>query len=261
MRLNKLSKIHPVPPNTARSTRRSSVKTSWLDINERRKREEAENAASNFLGDLLNDVDTIATGVIVSEKSSSSCSVMPLPSPEIVVVEDHHDEDRRLVNWKRWLKIRERDGKKIAKATLRHRQELLLNLNPNDWRKILKRKEIFEKSVHHAGDINFWKMPIKSRQGLFVTSPKFQKSCQQPEIVYTQTPDALLNEQKLNKSDDKTTIKVLKMIDEGNKLQLKQKEKKFEPRMEKLALTRRELQIDDDTPSDKPQCPVRKIIL
>lgn len=231
-----LYKINPVPPNTARSTRSSiKAKTSWHEMSKCEKRE-AEDAASNFLNDLLNDVDTITTGIVFEK--SSSCSVIQLYQTKDEASEDdvNNHEDRRLVNWKRWLEIRERDSKKIARATLRHRKELLLNLNPNDYRKIIKKKEIAEKSIFEAGDLNFWKLPTKSRQGLYATNLKSQR----PEIVYTQTPDAILNEQKLRKSEDKTTIKLLKLINGQRKIKSIES---HQPRMEKLALTGRELQV------------------
>lgn len=237
------SKICSVPPNSSRSTRfNSETTTSWHDISECKKRE-AKNAASKFLNGLLNDVDTITTGVVYEK---SSCSIIPIfmPPQEEEILEDH-----RLVNWKKWLKIRERDSKKIARATLRHRRELLLNSNPNDCRKIFKRKEIIEKSIFDAGDLNFWKMPVKSRQGLYVTAPKSQATnCERPEIIYTQTPDALLNEQKITKEEDKSTLKILKLIERRKKEKLIKTEsfEKYHPRMEKLALTAWELQVPCD---------------
>lgn len=261
MRSIKSSKIYPVtPPNSVNSLRscRSSVntKTSWLDISECNKQKEE---ASNLLNTLLNDVDTITSGV-VCEKSSSSCSVIPLYLPAAEAQDETH-EDHRLVNWKRWLEIREKDSKKMARSTLRHQKELLINTNPNDYRKILSRKGIFEKSVFDAGNLNFWKMPVKSRQGLYVSTPKSQKSCNRPEIVYTQTPDAILNEQKLKKSEDKSTMMVLKLIDDRKKTRLIKTEsfESYQPRMEKLALTGRELQVEDsDISCDKHQnVPVR----
>lgn len=258
MRSIKSSKIYPVPPNSAGSTRSNvSTKTSWLDISEC-KNQEGEKVASNLLSTLLNDVDTITTGV-VCEKSSSSCSVIPLYAA--TEAEDETHEDHRLVNWKRWLEIRKRDSKKMARSMLRHQKELLINLNPNDYRKVLSRKGILEKSVFDAGNLNFWKMPVKSRQGLYVTPPKSQKTCERPEIVYTQTPDAILNEQKLKKGEDKSTMMVLKLIDDRKKTRLIKTEsfESYQPRMEKLALTGRELQLEDsDISVDKHQnVPVR----
>lgn len=255
-------KIYPVtPPNSVRSCRSNvNTKTSWLAISECKKQQEGEEAASNFLSTLLNDVDTIATGV-VCEKSSSSCSVIPLYLPASEAQDEIH-EDHRLVNWRRWLEIRERDSKKMARSTLRNQKELLVNLNPNDYRKILTSKGIFEKAVFDAGSLNFWKMPVKSRQGLYVTTPKSQKSCTRPEIVYTQTPDAILNEQKLKKCEEKSTMMVLKLIDDRKKTRLIKTEsfESYQPRMKLLALTGRELQVEDSDISvvDKHQnVPVR----
>lgn len=250
------SKINSVPQNSAQSSFKEKKTTSWHDISECKKRE-AEKTAKNFLADLLNDVDTIATGTVVQQSSPSSCSVISL---YVSSSNDNEHEDHRLVNWKRWLEIRERDSKNFSKATLRHRKELLVNLNPNNYRKILMQKGIVEKAIFNAGDLNFWRMPVKTREGLFVTSPKSQQTCKKPEIVYTQTPDALLNEQKLKKQEDKITLKVLKLIDERKKTQLIKTEsfEAYQPRMEKLALTGKELQQESDI---KPLCirPVRKL--
>lgn len=247
------SKIYSVPPNSSASSTRLNTKASnsWNEISECKKRE-AKNVASKFLNELLNDVDTITAGVVYEK---SSCSVIPLYSFE----EEEQVEDHRLANWKKWLKIRERDSKKIARATLRHRQELLLNSNPNYCRKILKRKEIIEKAIFDAGDLNFWKMPVKSRKGLYVTAPKSQ-ACERPEFVYTQTPDAILNEQKIMKRDDESTLKIFKIIEQRKREMLIKTEsfERYQPRMEKLALTGRELQVSSDISIDSgAACPVR----
>lgn len=236
------SKICSVPTNSSQSTRLNTKTTSWHDISECKKHE-AKKVASKFLNCLLKNVDTITTGVVYEK---SSCSVIPIYVPS---KDEEELEDHRLVNWKKWLEIRERDSKKIAKATLRHRRELLLNLNPNDCRKIFKRKEIIEKSIFDAGDLNFWKMPVKSRQGLYVTPPKSQPTnCERPEIVYTQTPDALLNEQKIKKEEEKSTLKFLKLIERRKKEKLIKTEsfEKYVPRMENLALTGLDLQLPCD---------------
>lgn len=242
------SKICPVPPNSSQSTRlNTEARTSWHNKSECKKRE-AKNVASKFLSGLLNDVNTITTGVVYEK---SSCSVIPIFMP---AEKEEEIEDHRLVNWKKWLEIRERDSKKIARATLRHRKELLLNLNPNDCRKIFKHKEIIEKAIFDAGDLNFWKMPVKSREGLYVTAPKSQATnCERPEIVYTQTPDALLNEQKIKKEEEKSTLKILKNIEMRKKEKLIKTEsfEKYQPRMEKLALTGMDLQLPCDVGNEE----------
>lgn len=242
------SKIYSVPPNSSASSTRLNTKASPSWHESECKKREAKNVASKFLNELLNDVDTITAGVVYEK---SSCSVIPIYSSE----EEEQAEDHRLANWKKWLKIREKDSKKIARATLRHRQELLLNSNPNCCRKILKRKEIIEKAIFDGGDLNFWKMPVQSRNGLYVTAPKSQA-----EFVYTQTPDAILNEQKIKRKDDESTLKMLKIIEQRKREMLIKTEsfERYQPRMEKLALTGRELQVSSDVSiTSSRACPVR----
>ncbi|KAG5681291.1 hypothetical protein PVAND_010742 [Polypedilum vanderplanki] len=181
-----------------------------------KKRDATNKPASIFINDLLSNIEMIAEGKF---SKKSSCSVIALNSNDI----DEEEVDRRLVNWKKWIEIREKESQRIAKATLRNRQELLLNLNPNDYRKIVKQREIIEKSRDNAGDLKFWKMPEKIGFDLFVTLPK-------SEIVYTQTPDALLNEQKISKKERPITQKLLEKMNEQHRIV------EYIPHMEELAL-------------------------
>lgn len=223
--------------SSTRKVSRESLITTWHDVNERKKRE-AETTASKFMSDLLNNIDTNIYGEF-SEKSS--CSLIPLYSASLKMRGNkllNKDEDRRLLNWKKWIEIREKESKKIAKATLRHRQELLLNSNPNDLRKAWKEKEIIEKSRNNVGDLNFWRMPEKSRYKLHLTVPKTEQCCTPPDITFTQTPDAILKEQNISKDNKKATEKFLEIADSHARntfLNIKSIAK-YRPRMEKLAV-------------------------
>jgi len=228
-------KINSKFSSTRKVSRESLI--TWNDVNERKKHE-AETTASKFMSDLLNNIDTIVYGEF-SEKSS--CSLIPLYSASFEMRGNkllNKDEDRRLLNWKKWIEIREKESKKIAKATLRHRQELLLNSNPNDLRKIMKEKEIIEKSRNNVGDLNFWRVPEKSRNKLCLTVPMSQKCSTPPEITFTQTPDAILKEQNISRDNKKTTEKFLEIADSharNNVLNI-DSIAKYRPRMEKLAV-------------------------
>ena len=228
-------KINSKFSSTRKVSRESLI--TWHDVNERKKRE-AEATASKIMSDLLNNIDTIVYGEF-SEKSS--CSLIPLYSASLEMRGNkllNKDEDRRLLNWKKWIEIREKESKKIAKATLRHRQELLLNSNPNDLRKILKEKEIIEKSRNNVGDLNFWRVPEKSKNKLCLTVPMSQKCCTPPEITFTQTPDAILKEQNISRDNKNTTEKFLEIADSHarNSVLNINSIAKYRPRMEKLAV-------------------------
>lgn len=127
----------------------------------------------------------------------SSCSIVGLAQKkeEEVLV-----EDRRLANWKRWIEIREKESEKLRKKLYRRRNDLLLNVDPNAYRTAVKQKEIIDKSADAFGALNFHKIPEKSRQELILTLPRSQRVTP-VEIVYTQTPDLILREQKIMKSN------------------------------------------------------------
>lgn len=183
---------------------------------------EAEEVAEGCVTKVLKDVETEVFGEL---NQHSSCSMLGARYKDEKQVEDH-----RLVNWKRWLKIRETEGEKLRKATYRDRKDLLLNLNPNDYRKIQKRKEIIDKSAANFGALNFWNQPEKLRNDLQLTLPKAMQDEQLAEIIYTQTPDLILNEQRIRKA---TTPKpVLNMMQE----KIRQEVEMFEPSMAHLAL-------------------------
>ena len=114
----------------------------------------------------------------------------------------------------------------------------MLNSNPNDLRKILKAKEIIEKSKNNVGDLNFWRMPEKSRNKLYLTVPKSEQCCTPPEITFTQTPDAILKEQNIFRDNKKPMEKFLEIADSharNTRLNINSIAK-YRPRMEKLAV-------------------------
>lgn len=179
---------------------------TWIDLVQL-KSNESEIVATRCFESVLNKVESIVGGEF--HNGSSACSLIPL-QPQSPISEEDLVEDHRLVNWKKWLEIRKKDCKKISKSVYRRKDELLLNSNPNDFRKILNRKEVLKKSKLNkllmvGADTSFWTIPPQSRKGLFSTLPKSVRS-PNPEIVYTQTPDLILKEQNIPK-ETKTSQK------------------------------------------------------
>ena len=173
--------------------------TSWIDL-VKLKSKESEVVATRCVENVLCKVESFVGGEC--HDGSSACSLISL-QPLSPIIEKDLQEDHRLVNWKKWLEIRKKECKKMSKSLYRSKDELLLNSNPNDCRKILKRKEVLQKSKLNklsmvGADTSFWIVPPQTRKGLFSTLPKSVR-CPQPEIVYTQTPDLILNEQNIPK--------------------------------------------------------------
>lgn len=211
-------KLSKVPSNTPRTWSEVNFVT-WRDV-VGSKKIEAEEVAGTFVNDVLNDVERSVDG-------RSSCSIIPL----LTEIEDSELlEDRRLSNWQRWIKIREKESMKIKRLTYRNYHDMLLNLNPNEFRKILNRKKIIEKSAEGNGALEFWKIPEKSRKELHLTLPKSQRTVKPFELIYTQTPDLILKEQNL--TNDKTPRQLLKLVEE----KLEKVTKIFDPKLEKLSI-------------------------
>lgn len=212
--------------NSQKVSRKKSTMT-WYELKKIKERE-AEETASIWMNDLLNKFDTIVDGKF-SEKSSCS-DLLEMERNELI---SEKEEEPKLSKWKRWIEIREKESKRIARATQRCPRELLLNANPNCFRAVLKHKEIDEKSKNNAGDLNFWRMPEKIRNGLFFTLPKSDQSRSPPEIVYTQTPDTILIEQKINiaKSGINGLQKILKLISDRSIANVK-----FLPKLENMVI-------------------------
>lgn len=179
----------------------------------------AEKVAKTVVKDVLCDVESIVGGEFHEKSSCSLISLRPKTCKDAETV-----ADRRLVNWQRWMEIRKKESDKLRKATLRSRHELLLNLNPNDFRATMKRKEILDKFAVDPV-LNFWQMPEKTRENLYLTLPKSQQNSNKPEIVYTQTPDLILEEQNIARGNRSQVMreKILQHV-------------KREPSMKHLAL-------------------------
>lgn len=212
--------------STKRKVSRESL-TTWTDVNERKKHE-AKTTATKIMSGLLNKVDTIV-GEDFSRKSSCSLMAESLEISGSKVLSQ--SDDKKLFNWTKWIRIREMESKKIARATLRNRRELLLNSNPNDFRAIMKEKEVIEKTKNNVGDLNFWRMPEEIKNDLFLTVPKSQKYCTPPEITFTQTPDVILKEQNIPIARSVATAKFLEITGK-----FAQPTHTYKPRMEKLAV-------------------------
>lgn len=176
---------------------------TWGEVDEAN---QAKVVADKCVNEVLKSVESFVSGDF---HQKSSCSITPL-SPK-TKKEPHLTEDHRLVNWKRWIKIREKQSDKIRKFTLRRPPQMLLNLNPNDQRSIFSQNEILEKSAAGFGTTNFWKLPEKSRKDLHLTLPLSER-VKRSEISYTQTPDLILKEQHIART--KSPINTLKMIQE-----------------------------------------------
>ena len=196
---------------------------TWKEINESHD-EDSEDLVEELVDKVLKNFDEIVGGEF---NQKSACSLLKNRSP----VEKPSAEDRRLVNWKRWLDIRAEDSKIIQKVTHRSRAELLVNANPNEVREILKNKKFLDKTSNDPVDIKFWKVAPTSRQGLHATFPKSDRELVPPEIIYTQTPDLVLKEQNVGKT--KTPSRASRMLIE--KLQQEQAGL-FEPSMDQLVL-------------------------
>jgi hypothetical protein len=163
--------------------------------------EEAEVVIEKCVNEILNSVESFVGGEF---HQKSSCSIITL-SPK-KAKEENLTEDNRLMNWKRWIKIREKQSDKIRKFTQRRRQEMLINLNPNDYREILNRKDILEKSAAGFGALNFWKLPEKSRKDLHLTLPNFERVNQHDIVFAPLTPDLILKEQHIARAKSPTEI-------------------------------------------------------
>lgn len=196
---------------------------TWKEVKESNHCE-AEQVVEKCLSDFLRNFFGFVGG---GYQGKSSCSIIPFTSE---VKDLKMIEDPRLVNWKRWLYIRDKESVKITNFTYRRRKDLLLNANPNDYRRILNRKATLDKSATCFGALNFWKLPEKSRKDLLVTLPKSEKVDSTPEIIYTQTPDLILKEQKILKNGSQS--QALKLIED----KLEQQVKIFDPLMDHIAL-------------------------
>lgn len=198
---------------------------TWEDVCETEKWE-VEKVAERCVSDVLKEVEDLVGGEF---REKSSCSVIPLmpKTPKDLKL----TEDRRLKNWNRWLQIHERESYKLTRSTYRRRKDLLLNLNHNEFRLIRNRKEILEKLNDGIGDVNFWKIPEKSSKELYFTTPKSSKVDPPQEVVYTQTPDLTLKEQRIVKA--KETPPLVKLFDDKIEQQIGVI---YDPDMDHLAL-------------------------
>lgn len=204
------AKSPKVSPSTVRNASDINLVT-WRDVS----------TVERCVSELLKDVEGIVSGEF---DGKSSCAAIPLCQEQLV-------EDRRLVNWNRWLVIHEKESEKLSRSTYRRRQDLLVNLNPNQCRKLLTKKAILEKHSTGFGALNFWKLPGETRQHLHLTLPKSEQITALPEIVFTQTPDLVLKEQKIPRKE--TSKQVLKMIEA--KIE-EQRVNLFEPAIKHIAL-------------------------
>lgn len=198
MKNSKFNNFLIAPPNTPCKSEDDNL-ISWIDL-VKLKSKESEVVATRCVENVLCKVESFVGGEF--HDGSSACSLIPL-QPESPIIEENFQEDNRLVNWKKWLEIRKKECKKMSKSLFRRKDELLLNSNPNGYRKMLNRKEVLQKSKLNkllmvGADTSFWIVPPQSRNGLFSTLPKSVR-CPQPEIVYTQTPDLILKEQNIPK--------------------------------------------------------------
>lgn len=218
------SQIFESPPAVSSSSSEINLIT-WSEVGMSRSIEGHE-VAESCVEKVLKNVEDFVGGKFYEK---TSCSVIPLKSKLVELEEEK--EDHRLANWKRWLTIHEKQSKKIQKQTFRRRGEMLLNTNPNDRRQILNRQETLEKSSNAFGALNFWKIPEMSREKLLCTLPKSCRIDEIDEIVYTQTPDLILKEQKLGKAQPPKPL--LMMVQERVEQRV---ENLREPSMERLAL-------------------------
>lgn len=186
----------------------------------------ARDVAESCVSEVLRDVESFVGGKFYGV---SACSVL---STSVKATDEELREDRRLVNWKRWIAIRQRESDKIRRFTYRPRNEMLVNMNPNVFRAVQKRKEIVDKSKTAFGELSFWKTPVKSRKDLYATLPKSESSVTRPpEIVYTQTPDAVLREQRIKRQmSARSVLEPIKEKIEQQPVQL------FEPDLDEIAL-------------------------
>lgn len=187
------------------------------------KMKKSELVARRCVAEILKRVEGLTSEAVAVK---SSCSIVPVNPKQFK--DESLIEDRRLANWKRWLKIRDKESHMLGKATYRRRKDLLLNFNPNDDRAIATRGEILEKTVADFGDLKFWKLPETTPKDLILTLPISQRIAN-PEIIYTQTPDLILKEQRIALSAPTKTR--LKMVQEKFERVIK-----VEPLVEHLAL-------------------------
>lgn len=216
MSKSKLCKV-----STQSSDSSNSNLITWKEVNSQA---EADTAARKCVNEVLGTVETFVGG---NFHETSACSITPLSPVEIV--DREFSEDNRLVNWKRWIKIREEQCDKIQKSTFRRRPEMLLSLNPNESRKVFSRREILEKSAPGSANINFWKVPEKLRTDIYLTLPKSAR-VEHSEITYTQTPDLVLKEQHIPQATSQSVV--LKLIQEKVDVGMKM----YQPSLEELAL-------------------------
>ena len=196
---------------------------TWEEVH--KKQWEAKQVAEKCLSDILKKVEDAVGGEF---REKSSCSIIPLIPKAYKDVKP--TEDRRLKNWNRWIQIHERESFKLSRSTYRRRKDLLLNLNPNEFRMTKNRKDILEKSADAFGALNFWKIPEKSHKDLLLTMPKSEKVDQQEEIFYTQTPNLTLKEQNIIKTVG--TSEILKCLEDA----IEERVEFFDPELDHLAL-------------------------
>lgn len=183
-------KLNKVPSASPQNMSEINL-VSWRDVCEST---DGREVAENCVSEILANVESFVGGEF---HAKSSCSVIAALEQKRLE-EESLVEDRRLANWKRWIKIREKESENLRKKLYRRRNDLLLNLDPNDYRLNVKQKEIIDKSAAGFGDLNFFKTPEKSRKELLLTLPRSERVTP-TEIIYTQTPDLILKEQKIAK--------------------------------------------------------------
>lgn len=127
-------------------------------------------------------------------------------------------EDKKLTNWKKWLKIRKKDQENYKKILKRNENKLLLNSGDN-YRSRLETRELMEIASNpdyftkNDIDLNFWITPeILSNHGNphlpCVEVPSNRKLKSIDKFVYVATPDLILEEKGLAKSNElKKSIK------------------------------------------------------
>lgn len=202
--------------------------------------------AESCVDSLFHNFDDLVGGEF---RGKSSCSI-----PVSKKSSETTSKDLRLVNWKRWISIREQQSRKIHKSTYRSPNSMLLNLNSNVCRNLVKQKEVMEKCIAKA-DLNFWKMPLKSREGLFLTIPKSERTIV-PEIEFTLTPNLTLKEQNISTSNNENSV--VKML----KHKVKEENCLFQPEMDQIALkggdvwliNDKNASIESALSSDYPKC-------
>lgn len=183
-------KLIKVPSASPRNMSEINL-VSWRDVCEST---DGRQVAESCVSEILANVESFIGGEF---HAKSSCSVI-VALERKRAEEEALVEDRRLANWKRWIAIREKESEKLRKKLYRRRNDLLLNIDPNDYRTTVKQKEIVDKSAAGFGDLNFFKTPEKSRKELLLTLPRSERVTP-TEIIYTQTPDLILREQKIAK--------------------------------------------------------------